>query len=939
MARLRKSFLRLTLLLGLVLAAGLLWREAVFDTAVRLALSSRGLGDARFEVVAVGRTETVIENFSLGTDVLSAQKIWLTYDPADLVSGRLRDLRIEGLRFDPQHTRPETLTRLKDLALSGGGPSIELPRIVLENAEIVLAAPVGGAIAIDGELDLSGEGLGVALEIGLDMGHTTAGLTVRSEDLGEGGVVEISGGGETELVGLLFPGPMSAAATGGGARYTVEGTAQIPTLDAAWPEMWRAAVLSLKGDLRLSGVTTSIGPGVLSADIGWELRGDNGSLQIDLLRPAQLVVQGIAPEIQAALHLLDVDGVAPDLSVALSASGPVLAWSPEGDGGIAEIAGDIAVEFGGATAGIRATATAGFDASWRLSTPASVALHVGATAFAFSGAEGGALLREAEWDAAGSLTPDGEVDLQGSLGAEVRDVNFAGFKADTAGIDGNVRVRQMAGRWSLAVAPGLTISMEGVAVADRLEIGEPVLLTTDRLDVSGGDADARIEMSAWSSEVTGVLLGSEGQEVAFADAGSRMTLSLGLGERSEGEIRLEDTQLTLPGEAISLNAISARLPLGPPRGAAGEAAELTLSGEVHDRGRVARFSPFKIDLEGERNGELISVSGALETLNRAVRLPVTGSADVVEMTGKMNVGPTRLTFRKGGLQPSALSPKLVALRDVAGAVRINAEFDVAADGALRAGAELSFDDLSTRTGDVEVAGLTGAVRLSQLSPLATAGPQQLRTRRLIAGVPVDRPRAQFTILPRRSGVSVRIHNAVGEIAGGEVAVEDVRWDSTAKTNAFDVRVRDVEIDRLLRDWQVEGISGTGRISGVIPVRIGPTGLTVADGRLDSAGAGAIRVDWGSARETLVNSGEQVALTVNALEDFGYDSLSIKVDQPDAGALTLAIGLEGANPAVLEGYPFRFNINLSGELAPILEAVREGRRIGADLLHGGFGSSQ
>jgi hypothetical protein len=196
---------------------------------------------------------------------------------------------------------------------------------------------------------------------------------------------------------------------------------------------------------------------------------------------------------------------------------------------------------------------------------------------------------------------------------------------------------------------------------------------------------------------------------------------------------------------------------------------------------------------------------------------------------------------------------------------------------------------------------------------------------------------RFTILPRRRGVSVLLHDVMGEIAGGEIAVEDARWDSAAKTNAFDVQVRNVEIDRLLRDWQIEGISGTGRLSGVIPVRIGLAGLAVVGGRLDSAGAGAIRVDWGSARETLVNAGEQVALTVNALEDFDYNSLSIGIDQPEDGALTLAIGLEGTNPAVLDGYPFRFNINLSGELAPILSAVREGRRIGGDLLHGGFGS--
>jgi hypothetical protein len=412
-----------------------------------------------------------------------------------------------------------------------------------------------------------------------------------------------------------------------------------------------------------------------------------------------------------------------------------------------------------------------------------------------------------------------------------------------------------------------------------------------------------------------------------------MTLVFASGDRGDGEIRLEDAHVMLPGEAISLNAVSATLPLG----ADGDAAEIVLSAEVRDSSRAVRFRPFRIGLEGERDGGMISVSGALETLDRAVRLPLKGSADLAEMTGRMKVGPTRIRFRKGGLQPGALSPRLAALRDVGGAVRISAAFDLSAGGVVRAGMSLAFDDLSARISEVEVAGLSGTVQFGRLSPLATAGPQRLTARRLIAGVPVDRPRVRFTVLPRRRGISVQIHDAAGEIAGGEIAVENARWDSAARTNAFDVRVRNVAIDRLLRDWQVEGITGTGRLSGLIPVRIGPTGLAVVGGRLDSAGAGVIRVDWGSARETLVNAGEQVALTVNVLEDFNYNSLSIGVDQPEDGALTLAIGLEGANPAVLDGYPFRFNINLSGELAPILAAVREGRRIGAELLQGGLGS--
>jgi hypothetical protein len=935
MAWYRKSLLKLTVLLGLIFTAGLIWREAVVETAVRLVLSSQGLGDVRFEVAAVGRTETVIEDASFGAGMLSARRMRLTYDLGGLVSGQLRELWIDGLWFDAGRARDGNLERLMDIASSEGEPLVRLSRIVLENARIGLGDTVarGDTLAVDGVLDLSGERLGATLEVGLDLGHTTAAVIVRSEDLGEGGMVGISGSGKSELSGMPFPGLNGFTATNGHARFTVEGTAQIPAVDAAWPDLWLAGVMSLDGNLRLSEVTSSIGPGVLFADFDWALRGDNASLQFELPRPAELFVQGISPRMLAALHLPVVDGAAQDLSVELTSSGPVVAWAPEGAGGIAEFAGELAVELGDAAAEIRATATLEHDASWQLSAPAAVAFRAGATDIEFSGAEGRVLLRQAEWAAAGTLTPDGDVDLQGSVAAEVSDASLAGVKADAATLNGGVHVRRMPGGWSLAVEPSLKIALEGAAVPGRLRIDGPALLNIESFDMPSIGEPARVEMSASSDQLSGVLLKDKGQEIAFVEAGGRMMLVLTRGDGAEGEFRLEDAHLTLPAEAVSLKDISAKLPLGED----GEVARIAFSGEVRDPGRSARFSPITIDLIGERSGEMISVAGELETVNGAVRLPMMGSADLARMTGKMTVGPARLRFRKGGLQPGALSPQLAMLRNVTGAVRINNTLDFSAGGPVRIATSLAFEDISARMHDLEVEGLAGKVRFSNLYPLATAGSQHLTARRLIAGVPVGRPTMRFTILPRRRGVSVLLHDVMGEIAGGEIAVEDARWDSAAKTNAFDVQVRNVEIDRLLRDWQIEGISGTGRLSGVIPVRIGLAGLAVVGGRLDSAGAGAIRVDWGSARETLVNAGEQVALTVNALEDFDYNSLSIGIDQPEDGALTLAIGLEGTNPAVLDGYPFRFNINLSGELAPILSAVREGRRIGGDLLHGGFGS--
>ena len=67
-------------------------------------------------------------------------------------------------------------------------------------------------------------------------------------------------------------------------------------------------------------------------------------------------------------------------------------------------------------------------------------------------------------------------------------------------------------------------------------------------------------------------------------------------------------------------------------------------------------------------------------------------------------------------------------------------------------------------------------------------------------------------------------------------------------------------------------------------------------------------------------------------------MAIDIDKPAGGELSFAIGLDGANPAVLDGYPMRFNVTLQGRLEPILAAIREGRRLGGEMFWGGLGGA-
>ena len=46
---------------------------------------------------------------------------------------------------------------------------------------------------------------------------------------------------------------------------------------------------------------------------------------------------------------------------------------------------------------------------------------------------------------------------------------------------------------------------------------------------------------------------------------------------------------------------------------------------------------------------------------------------------------------------------------------------------------------------------------------------------------------------------------------------------------------------------------------------------------------------------------------------------------------MRLELQGRNPDVLDGHPFHININLTGNMGPLIKALRDGRAITRDLL--------
>jgi hypothetical protein len=220
-----------------------------------------------------------------------------------------------------------------------------------------------------------------------------------------------------------------------------------------------------------------------------------------------------------------------------------------------------------------------------------------------------------------------------------------------------------------------------------------------------------------------------------------------------------------------------------------------------------------------------------------------------------------------------------------------------------------------------VQGLDLALELSSLMPPASAPGQSLTVRRIDPGVALDDVSLRFQIHP---GDPLRLGIERGQIglSGGRVLLRDLLLDPAAARLDLPLEVVGLDLAKLFRILDIEGLSGSGQLSGRIPVTLEGDTVTIANGRLAADAPGTLRFESAQARQALAGAGESAELMLRALQDFRYDELSLTIAKPAAADARLTLVLLGHNPEVLDGYPFRFNINLEGDTNRLAAALSQ-----------------
>ncbi|SMF77836.1 Dicarboxylate transport [Tistlia consotensis] len=457
----------------------------------------------------------------------------------------------------------------------------------------------------------------------------------------------------------------------------------------------------------------------------------------------------------------------------------------------------------------------------------------------------------------------------------------------------------------------------GPAALDKLALS----LGSARLTL--GARQTRLTAEAALAPATLVPAGS-GDPLTVSAGRLSLDLTLPQGGALQGTARATGLELAEPQAALALHdgTLSAEL--------AAEGDRLTLSGgRLVSTEDPALFPPLDATAEATLADGLATWSAAARGLAGALSVKASGRQDLGRDSGSAKVTLAPLTFAAGGPQPGDLSPALASLKQAVGS--LSAELNLKTGQGVTGGGRVRLEGLGFTSAGAEVEGLDLSLALDSLTPPTSPAGQPFSIARIDVGTPLTDLKGTLALRRVGSASQLVIEQAHADLLGGGVALDQAVLDPASGRYDLVLQLDRIDLERLLAVADVEGVSGSGQLSGRIPLRIEKGAIVVEQGALGALEPGVIAFKSAAARKALEGSGQSVDLMLQALENFHYKVLRLSLDKPAEGESKVFLRLEGRNPDVMNGQPFVLNINLTSDVAPLLQALAQGTEISDRLV--------
>lgn len=406
------------------------------------------------------------------------------------------------------------------------------------------------------------------------------------------------------------------------------------------------------------------------------------------------------------------------------------------------------------------------------------------------------------------------------------------------------------------------------------------------------------------------------QDVSFQYSENALTFAL-------GPFDVEDT-----ATGFALNSASLHLQTVDQTGNATLSAEaLTMDGSAILPGSLSlqingRHAP---DGTLHFNGPVSFADGRLNAAISASLNPDAGSVGRFSInTAPVEFGPSALSL--ADFMPPEMLPAQPP--DMTGTLSLSVNGAIGAN--LSGAALLSLDGLSVRTQQGTIDNLEGRIVFDIANFPATGQNQILTGVMSIPGLGRIPARADFQMM---SDNTVGLNEFRLEALGGTISLIDMNIDPENLTGTGALQIRRVNMERLTRLAGISGVTATGRLSGVIPIRYLDGEVIVENGTVTSDGGGRLMIDNPSLAQALEGQGEMVQFVANILKDFHFDSLSAEIHLPDAANGRAEIGISGRNPDILDGHPVDLNVSLSTDHRALYDLISLVAALPTRLLRG------
>ncbi len=467
---------------------------------------------------------------------------------------------------------------------------------------------------------------------------------------------------------------------------------------------------------------------------------------------------------------------------------------------------------------------------------------------------------------------------------------------------------------------------EKIAFDEHLALEEPLqfcidpeagpLLVWDRSGATPMPLEARLALAS-----TAFTLRYEGETDPLRVAGTTPRVSLHVEHRADANrsaLLVTGGELHLPEREIALADFRFEAELGD----LSKEQPFTIQ-SIRDAAETARFRPLRLEGHWHKQGKTWHWQSELAMQETPLRVRSNGHWNTAERTGRATLDVERLRLGAGGSALEAVFPRLGEQIDgAAGEIEIKTQWAWNAEGLTSSG-DLLLAEFSLDHPSFSLENLSTILHFDSLSPLSTPAEQWIAMAELRAGLPLYDGLIEFQLQPDEI---IDIARAEWELAGGHLFAQGPIDLQQPEFNV-DLVVQEIQFEPLLDLLEVDGLSGNGTLSGVIPLVISRTdGVWIEGAELVSqAPGGVIRYrPSGAAAKPEITEGS-IELAQAALRNFEYHTLRMTLDGEAAGALTVGLHLTGSNPEVYEGYPIELTVNVEGAFAQLLQRGLAGYR--------------